>query len=221
MKVIIANSNAIYSDLEERLKNRYNAVIINKKEELTVEFLQKTQPDYIFFPHWSYIVPSKIYTNFECIVFHMTDLPYGRGGSPLQNLIVRGHEKTKVSALQVRRGMDTGSIYLKKDLSLLGTAEEVFLRTSIVVENMIEEIITKKIEPIEQEGEATLFTRRKSEQSSLEKLTTLDQVFDYIRMLDAEGYPHAFLETEYFRLEFTRASLKKDSILADVRIIKK
>jgi methionyl-tRNA formyltransferase len=41
-------------------------------------------------------------------------------------------------------------------------------------------------------------------------------------MLDAEGYPNAFLETEIFKLEFTRASLKADkSIIADVRIIKK
>ncbi len=26
---------------------------------------------------------------FECVCFHMTDVPYGRGGSPLQNLIIR------------------------------------------------------------------------------------------------------------------------------------
>jgi methionyl-tRNA formyltransferase len=41
-------------------------------------------------------------------------------------------------------------------------------------------------------------------------------------MLDAESYPKAFLETEYFRVEFSRASFQADkSILADVSIIPK
>ena len=65
------------------------------------------------------IIPKKIYSNYDCIVFHMTDLPYGRGGSPLQNLIVRGHKETKISALNVQSGLDTGDIYLKKKLILM------------------------------------------------------------------------------------------------------
>lgn len=44
----------------------------------------------------------------------MTDLPYGRGGSPLQNLIVRNHYKTKISEIRVKKEIDSGPIYLKK-----------------------------------------------------------------------------------------------------------
>ena len=40
-------------------------------------------------------------------------------------------------------------------------------------------------------------------------------------MLDAEGYPPAFLETEKFKFEFKRASLKFNKIIADVIITKK
>jgi len=36
----------------------------------------------------------------------MTDVPYGRGGSPLQNLIVRGHTETKLTALRCVRDLD-------------------------------------------------------------------------------------------------------------------
>jgi len=50
----------------------------------------------------------------------MTDLPFGRGGSPLQNLIVRGFTHTKLSALRVEKGLDTGDIYLKEDLEQYG-----------------------------------------------------------------------------------------------------
>jgi methionyl-tRNA formyltransferase len=37
-------------------------------------------------------------------------------------------------------------------------------------------------------------------------------------MLDAEGYSPAFLETDHLRFEFSRASLKSEYILADVKI---
>ena len=41
-------------------------------------------------------------------------------------------------------------------------------------------------------------------------------------MLDAEGYPKAYLDMGHFRLEFSRASLKTgENIIADVRIFKK
>ncbi len=199
-----------------------NFVLIDKKQDFTLENLQRINPAKIFIPHWSYIIPSEIYENFECVVFHMTDLPFGRGGSPLQNLIVRGFEQTKISALRVEKGLDMGDIYLKKELSLLGTGEEIFLRASTIIESMIKEIINNNLQCQEQIGEITVFQRRKPEQSNLENLDELKQIYDYIRMLDAEGYPKAFLETEHFRFEFSRASLKSDnSIIADVKIIPK
>ncbi len=43
-------------------------------------------------------------------------------------------------------------------------------------------------------------------------------IFDKIRMLDAEVYPHAFYEIGSVCLDFTKAFLKADSVIADVRI---
>lgn len=83
----------------------------------------------------------------------MTDLPYGRGGSPLQNLIVRGLTATKLSALRVEVGLDTGPVYLKMDLSLSGTAEEIFVRVNKLVGKMIVEIIQNNLQPVPQEGD--------------------------------------------------------------------
>ena len=44
----------------------------------------------------------------------MTDLPYGRGGSPLQNLILKGKKTTKITAFKMIDKIDAGPIYLKK-----------------------------------------------------------------------------------------------------------
>ncbi len=213
--------DALYDNLQNSIKGA-KWFRIQNKQELTHQKLSEIQPAYIFIPHWSYIIPSEIYENFCCVVFHMTDLPYGRGGSPLQNLIVRGYKETKISAIQVQKGLDTGAVYLKKTLCLAGTAEEIFLRATTIIEEMIFEIIEKKLTPVPQVGEPVIFKRRKPEESNIAELEIIDQLYDYIRMLDCPGYPNAYLETKHFRLEFSRASLKSDeSILADVRITKK
>ena len=102
--------DSIYLDLSQRYDESW--VRISEKEEFNEAALIKLQPEIIFIPHWSNIIPESIWKKFTCIVFHMTDLPYGRGGSPLQNLIVRGHSETMISAIKVDRGIDTGDVYL-------------------------------------------------------------------------------------------------------------
>jgi methionyl-tRNA formyltransferase len=152
----------------------------------------------------------------------MTDLPYGRGGSPLQNLIVAGHEKTVISAIRVVDKIDAGDIYLKEPLSLLGTAEEIFIRSSRIINLMIDKIIKEAPAVVEQTGDVVIFKRRTPGDGDISKLNSIEAIYDYIRMLDCDGYPNAFLEINGFRLEFTRASLKGNhSIIADVKITKK
>jgi methionyl-tRNA formyltransferase len=195
--------------------------LIDKNDEFTIEKLQELKPEFIFIPHWSYIIPEKIWTAFQCVVFHMTDLPYGRGGSPLQNLILSDKIKTKISAIKVNHGIDTGDVFLKKDLSLLGTAREIFERATPIILEMIEEIIDKKLEPIKQEGKPVYFKRRKPEDSAIENIENIDIIYNYIRMLDCEGYPNAYIETEFLKFEFTNAHLSNNEITANVRISKK
>jgi len=195
---------------------------ISNKEDFNMEYLNKIQPDKIFIPHWSLIIPKSIWVNYTCVVFHMTDLPYGRGGSPLQNLIVRGHKETKITALKVNEGIDAGDFYLKHPLSLDGTAQEIYHRTVPIIKEMIEAIIDENITPEPQIGNPVVFKRRKKQDGALNDLEDLEKVFDFIRMLDADGYPPAFVETKHFRFEFSGASLNDNKeILANVRIIKK
>lgn len=219
MRVIIANSANYFNELiVEDLKKEYDVTIITDKHDLNYGVLQKINPSYVFFMHWSYIIPKEIYSNYECVIFHMTDLPFGRGGSPLQNLIARGITQTKISALRCIKELDAGDIYLKKELSLIGTAQEIYLQANKIIVSMIQEILKTQIKPCPQQGDVTLFQRRKAKDGDLSSLGDLKAVFDYIRMLDADGYPRAYVETEKLIFEFDRASLKEGEVLADVRI---
>ena len=192
--------------------------LISDPAELTPEHLIKLKPRYVFFTHWSHRITAEVFENCECVIFHMTDLPFGRGGSPLQNLIVRGIHETKISALRCAHEVDAGPIYLKHPLSLHGSAEDIYVMASEIIEKMIVEIINANPQPMAQVGEPTFFKRRKPDQGNLLDAESLEQAFDLIRMLDADGYPHAFINAGKFRMEFTSACLKADSIRADVKI---
>ena len=223
MKVIIATIKSWNIDFAEQLKknnrDEHDVIIISNRNDLTVECISDFDPDYIFFPHWSYIIPADIYENYKCVVFHMTDLPYGRGGSPLQNLIVRGHKETKISAIAVTKGLDEGPVYFKENLTLDGSADEIFRRASqIVFEKMIPRFLNENIEAVPQVGEPVIFKRRKPVESELQENFSLDQIYDYIRMLDAEGYPNAFLNFGNYKLQFTNASYDGAELRANVVI---
>lgn len=193
--------------------------VITQKKELDLHLLDEIKPEYIFFPHWSWKIPCEIFEKYCCIVFHMTDLPFGRGGSPLQNLIVRGIKETKITALRVADEVDAGDIYIKRPLDLYGTAEEIFIRASkIIFHEMIPYILCESPEPYPQEGTVTQFERRTPEMSELQKDMTLEECFDYIRMLDADGYPHAFVRYGNLRIHFSRPKLTGKGIVADVLI---
>ncbi|MFH1531118.1 MAG: formyltransferase family protein [Pseudomonadota bacterium] len=196
--------------------------LISAGEELTVDLVAALRPRYIFFPHWSHRVPKEILDAAECVCFHAADVPYGRGGSPIQNLIARGHRETMVTALRMVEELDAGPVYMKRPMSLEGLGEEIFVRLAGTVTDMIREIAATEPAPMPQEGEPVVFRRRKPEQSRLPgEAATLGELFDHLRMLDVEGYPRAFLDVGEFRLELSRPALRAGHIDADVRITRR
>ena len=176
------------------------------------------RPKYIFFLHWSWRVAKEIVDEHECIAFHMTDLPYGRGGSPLQNLILRGHESTMVTAFKMTNELDAGPVYLKLPLSLHGRAEEVYERAMRVAVIMISTFVFNKMEPTPQYGKPEYFTRRTFQESEIPDDLSLAKLYDFIRMLDAPTYPAAFLDAKGFRFEFKDAEHSDNTIKCKVEI---
>ena len=84
---------------------------------------------------------------------------------------------------------------------------------------MIQRIITENPHLVAQSGEVVEFKRRRPEEGVWSSAKDLEQVFDMIRMLDADGYPKAFVRVGKYKLEFTRASQTLDGVYADVKIV--
>src|SRR5579863_3476047 len=174
----------LFDELLSKLPGRW--FYLGSRDELSCDAVRRLGPRYIFFLHWSWKVPKEIVDEFECVCFHMTDVPFGRGGSPLQNLIVRGHRATKLTALRMTEDFDAGPVYGKEPLSLEGGAEEIYLRAGRLSPKMIERIIRQEPKPVPQRGKAVNFKRRAPEESEVDcstsRSTSLEQMHDFIRM---------------------------------------
>lgn len=194
--------------------------LITSHDELSLKFLEEIKPRYIFFPHWSWIVPDEILSKFECICFHMTDVPYGRGGSPLQNLIARGHTQTKLTALRMTAKLDAGPVYGKLSLSLSGRAEDIYKRAASLCYVHIKNLIKDEPNAEPQIGDSVYFPRRKPEESLLPVDADDTKLYNHIRMLDAPSYPKAFIKYGKYQLEFSHAEMVDGAVEAKVRIIK-
>ena len=174
-----------------------------------VRYVTIIQPRYVFFLHWRWKVPTEILQLTECVGFHMTALPWGRGGSPLQNLIHMGQRKTTLTAYQMTSKIDAGPIYLQASLDLSGSARDIYGRANERAMQMAQQIVEHNAFPPTPQRALrktdVVFKRRQPHESVLPGKATPKQLYDHIRMLDADGYPHAFADAGPWRITFTDA----------------
>ena len=195
--------------------------IILKK--LNKKLLNDINPKIIFFIHWSELIKYSLYNKYLCIQFHASDLPKGKGGSPIQNQILLNTKRTKLSAFKVSKKLDSGPVCLQNKLELNGTAHEIFKRMEKISILMIKKIVKiKEIKFYEQKGVSTFFKRRTPKQSqiNLKKITSMNQLYNFMRMLDAPGYPNSFVKLNKFKFIFNDIRSYKNKISANIEIFK-
>lgn len=219
---VVASSKPWHRDAFEKVSDTEPGkwAYVSSSEELN-SLLLNSSPRYIFFLHWNWRVEKEIWEQYECVCFHMTDVPYGRGGSPLQNLILDGQVETKVTALRMVEEMDAGPVYIQQSMSLDGRAEDIYRRSGELCWEMIHWIVENEPTPASQVGEITYFRRRTPAQSELPTEGDFSKIYNFIRMLDAPTYPLAFVEHGSFRFEFYDAELGENCIQARVVIRRK
>lgn len=222
MRILYCVQNKILEDVlrKNRIINK-NSLILRKKKDLTYKKVKEVNPDYIMFPHWSYIVQDKIIDNFKCICFHSSPLPYGRGGSPIQNMILRGFKETEVCSLLMKKELDAGPVYLRSKVKLSGSLDEILLRIYGAVADQIKIFKSKNITPKDQSGEVYKFRRLNLKDNNINFKDSLESIYDQIRMLDSDIYPAAYSKLGHYILDFKNAKLEKDVIKASVEIKRK
>tara|TARA_R100000008_G_scaffold82847_2_gene67556 strand:- start:480 stop:1166 length:687 start_codon:yes stop_codon:yes gene_type:complete len=187
----------------------------NKKE---LELLELDSISYIFFFHWSEIVPSNIHEKCKCIVVHTANLPHGRGGSPIQNQIMDDIVQSRINLLKMTDRVDSGPVYSSVPITLYGNLLDIWMTIANLTKKLIVEFIKKEPIPKNQETLSTKpYKRRRN--NSLPLQEDLYKIYKFIQMLDAPGYPQAMLELGKYNLYFSRAKLKDTKeIICDVKI---
>ena len=204
--VICCSKNWFTKNSSEKFKKKFKYIFDKKK--LNYLAIKKINPKIIFFCHWSYIVPKNIFNNFLCINFHTAPLPFGRGGSPIQNLIQRGIKKTPVCAIKMGDRIDAGPIYLKKNIQLTGSLNTILTSIVLKIEIMILELIKKLPKPKNQKGAIKVFKRLKPKMSEIKKNDKFSKIYDKVRMLDSIEYPRAFIKFNNFIIKFSNIKKK-------------
>jgi len=193
---------------------------ITNKADLNLENLTRINPRYVFFPHWNWKVEPEIFEAFECVVFHTAPLPYGRGGSPIQNLIIRGITKSPVCALKMTDILDGGPIYDSREISLEGNIDEIFSEIANCVEKLILKICKSNPIPIPQKGNAVSFKRLSCTDNQLLPENSINELYNSIRMVDGEGYKRAYIKFGDHKIEFSEAKIVNNDLFAKIRILK-
>ena len=216
---IVASSKDWYTEYPKSKEyDNLNIIEIKTKPDLNLELLEKINPRYIFFPHWNWKVDSKIFERYECVVFHTAPLPFGRGGSPIQNLILRNIEKTPVCALRMTEILDGGPIYDSIEVTLDGTIKEIFSKIAVCVEKLIIKICQENTEPQEQSGAVVTFNRLTYADNELKSEYSIKELYDRIRMVDGEGYKNAYINFGDYKIDLTDSQIQNNELVAKIRL---
>jgi methionyl-tRNA formyltransferase len=212
--IIVSTTNYIFKEIKKSNKINTRIYFIKKKKELNLKKILKIQPDLIFFVQWHWKINRILHEKYKCIGFHETPLPYGRGGTPIQNMILRGFTKTRVCALKIVDKFDQGPIYMSKSISLKGKGQEIMIRINRIIFSMIIKLTKKLPSPLAQKGKAVYFKRREPSMSELPKNLNNKKIFNFIRMLDIEekNFPRAHILYGKNKIILSNASFEEKKI---------
>jgi methionyl-tRNA formyltransferase len=140
------------------------------------------------------------------LVVHESDLPKGKGWSPITWQIQEGKNEIIITLFEATEEIDAGLIYLQKKINLTGLEllDEIKHIQGITTIELILDFITNidKITGRPQIGESSYYDRRGKKHSELDINKTLIEQFNLLRVCDNERYP------AWFELRGTKFKIK-------------
>ncbi|MGE7601681.1 formyltransferase family protein [Peribacillus sp. NPDC097675] len=194
ISIILDSSESWFVDYAERLRDN-----LNKKHEVKIlyGFNEMTKGDIAFFLSVTKICPSeKLRLNNNNIVIHASDLPKGKGWSPMPWQIIEGENEITLSLFEAVEKVDSGKVYLKDKVVFKG--HELIGELREQLSDKIIEMAVRYVDNYnnmvghEQEGKETFYKKRTPEHSELNVNKTIHEQFNILRTVDNEKYPAFF-----------------------------
>lgn len=133
------------------------------------------------------------------LLVHKSDLPKGRGFSPLYWQILKGSQNITTTILEANEKIDEGNYYIKKKFNY---PKEIFFdeikqmqfqNTIYLLKRLLKKIINgKKIKKFKQLGKPSYFRKRGIKDSELNINSSLKKQINLLRIIDNKNYPVFF-----------------------------
>ena len=130
------------------------------------------------------------------LVVHESDLPKGRGWSPVAWQVSEGKNEIPIVLFEANQYVDSGPIYLRDKIILKG--DELLSEIRDGQWEMTEHLVRRFIENhpynarSEQVGEVTYYRKRERRDDNIDPEKSLAEIFDKLRIVDNDNYPAWF-----------------------------
>jgi methionyl-tRNA formyltransferase len=156
--------------------------------------------DFCFCLSFSQLISSKIRQKFRhTLVVHESDLPAGKGWSPLTWQILEGKNQVSTTLFEAADQVDSGAIYAQRRIVFEGheLVNELRQGQASATQDLCRWFVDNYPESIsaarDQQGEESFYARRRPEDSELDPNKTIAEQFNLLRVVDNDRYP-AFFE---------------------------
>ena len=140
--------------------------------------------------------PDVLARNRRNLVVHESDLPEGRGFSPLTWQILEGKTRIPVCLLEAVEEVDAGPIIYREAIEYEGheLVGELRQRLGDMTVSLCHRFLAEPSPPAgeQQAGEASFYGRRRPVDSQLDPAQTIAEQFELLRVVDNERYPAWF-----------------------------
>ncbi|MCD6225412.1 MAG: methionyl-tRNA formyltransferase [Deltaproteobacteria bacterium] len=149
------------------------------------------------------------------LVIHESDLPKGRGWSPVPWQILEGKNSISIVLFEATEELDAGQIYLRDYIELDGTEllSEIKQKQGKKTAELVYTFLEKwpNIRRKTQSGEATYHRKRTERDDELDVGKTIIENFNHLRIVDNEKYPAWFKYKRHkYIVKIYKANYSKD-----------
>ncbi|MCT4628554.1 hypothetical protein [Winogradskyella sp.] len=193
IQILVDNPTSWIIPYAEELKQQiekefgYDVVFINEHKDVK-------RGDVLCLLSCEKIFKHLSYNNYNLVV-HESDLPKGKGWSPVSWQVLEGVSRIPVTLFEAAEKVDSGRIYGKQYMELEGheLLTEIKHQQGIKTQELILEFLRNfPVEGKEQEGEESFYPRRTNKDSELDINQTIKDQFNLLRICDNERYPAFF-----------------------------
>lgn len=173
----------------------------NKKNnfKLFYDYKKIKSFDLVFILGYTRILPISLNKNNKLtLIIHESNLPKGKGFSPIQWQILNGKNVITFSLIDLNKNIDSGDIYDQIKLKLNGQElfDEIRNKQAITTFKLITNFVDKY--PLntkrKQKGRSTYYRKRTQKDGKLNINRTINNQFNLLRIGDNDKWPSYFIK---------------------------